>query len=83
MAPMMTGRGTSEALCHRYPSKKWNIEKGMTMIETHENRDPEKKPPVVCEGQRIYYSKDLERRVFFILTLLMLISGICYKIGLF
>ncbi len=43
----------------------------------------QKNPKLVCQAGRIYFSRQSERRFYFILTLIMLIWGILYKIGLF
>ncbi|WP_373500702.1 hypothetical protein [Desulfococcus sp.] len=37
--------------------------------------------PVQQEGGVTYYTKTMERRVFFILTIVMLILGVLYKFG--
>ena len=37
--------------------------------------------PVIFHRGKIRYSRTTERRIFFILTLIMMISGILYKIG--
>lgn len=37
--------------------------------------------PIVQEAGVTYYTKTLERRVFFILTIVMLVLGIVYKLG--
>jgi hypothetical protein len=33
------------------------------------------------EDGRLYFSKDTERRFFFALTLIMLVIGACFKLG--
>jgi len=33
------------------------------------------------EDGRLYFSKDTERRFFFILTIIMLVLGACFKLG--
>ena len=33
------------------------------------------------EGGRIYFSRDVERKFFFVLTLMMLVLGACFKLG--
>lgn len=38
--------------------------------------------PARSDG-KIYFTKETERRVFFVMTLIMLIFGIMYRIGLF
>jgi hypothetical protein len=43
----------------------------------------ETKKILLHEGGKIYFSKETERKLFFILTIVMLIAGICSKIGLF
>lgn len=40
-----------------------------------------KAKPVIQEGGVTYYTKTLERRVFFILTIVMLVLGVLYKLG--
>lgn len=42
-----------------------------------------KNPKIICQAGRIYFSRESERRFYFILTLIMLIWGILYKIGVF
>ncbi len=37
--------------------------------------------PVRFRRGRIWYTKEIERRVFFLLTLIMLVAGILYKLG--
>ena len=31
---------------------------------------------------RFYFTKEAERSFYFILTLLMLVAGVCYKVGI-
>ena len=38
--------------------------------------------PIHCEKGRIYFTRRLERKIFFVLTLFMLGAGILYKLGL-
>ncbi|MBU2551040.1 MAG: hypothetical protein KKB20_21700 [Proteobacteria bacterium] len=52
------------------------------MNET-DKTEREKEKTVHHEKGVTYFSKDSERRVFFILTLIMLLLGILYKCGLF
>ena len=33
------------------------------------------------ENGRLYFSKDTERKFFFVLTVLMLLVGVCFKLG--
>ena len=37
--------------------------------------------PVCYRQGRIWYTKAIERRLFFILTLVMLVAGILFKVG--
>ncbi len=39
--------------------------------------------PLIFENGKIYFSKETERKFYFLLTLIMLIAGILYKVGLF
>ena len=39
--------------------------------------------PFVLANGRIYFSRQTERKIFFVLTVLMLIYGICTRTGLF
>lgn len=36
---------------------------------------------LVCQGSRIWFTREKERRFYFFLTVLMLLCGILYKIG--
>jgi len=47
-----------------------------------ENNLKENKP-LIFENGKIYFSKETERKFYFLLTLIMLIAGILYKVGLF
>jgi len=49
---------------------------------TETNTEPSSKALIYKHG-RIYFTKEGERRFYFFLTLVMLISGILYKIGIF
>ncbi len=42
----------------------------------------EKPKPFVYENGRLYFTKQGERTVFFIMTIIMLILGILYKAGI-
>ncbi len=44
-------------------------------------KEPER--PVRCESGRIYFTRKLERKVFFLLTMMMLAAGIFYKLDFF
>lgn len=46
-----------------------------------QNQEPEKQ--VRTESGKIYFSREGERLVFFLLTLIMVVIGICTKIGWF
>jgi len=39
--------------------------------------------PLHYENGRIYFTRRLERKIFFVLTLFMLGAGILYKLGIF
>ena len=39
------------------------------------------KPALVRRSGRIWFSAETERRFYFILTLIMLVAGILYKMG--
>ncbi len=43
--------------------------------------EPEK--PICYEKGRIYFTRRIERKVFFALTLVMLGAGLLYRLGLF
>lgn len=53
------------------------------MIETHKDDVSKKVGALTYEDGKIYFSKATERKVFFVLTLLMLVLGIFSKLGLF
>ncbi len=38
---------------------------------------------IVYADGKIYFSKENERRFYFLLTIIMLLTGILYKVGLF
>ncbi|BBO66673.1 hypothetical protein DSCA_06030 [Desulfosarcina alkanivorans] len=48
--------------------------------ETVEPRSPE--PKRILRGSRLWFSKEAERRFYFILTMIMLVIGILYKTGI-
>lgn len=48
--------------------------------EIFKAREKRKKPMIYADG-RFYFTKEAERSFYFILTLLMLVAGICYKTG--
>jgi len=39
--------------------------------------------PIQYHRGRVYYTRRVERKVFFVLTLIMLIAGVLYKLGVF
>jgi len=39
------------------------------------------KAPIVIRAGRIWFSKEMERRFYFVLTVIMLAVGIFYKLG--
>ena len=39
------------------------------------------KPPIVIQDGRLWFTREVERRFYFILTLIMLSAGILYKLG--
>ncbi len=43
--------------------------------------EPQK--PIHYDRGRIYFTRRMERKVFFVLTLIMLGAGILYKLGIF
>jgi len=43
----------------------------------------EAKKPIHYDKGRIYFTRRMERKVFFVLTLIMLGAGILYKVGVF
>jgi hypothetical protein len=43
--------------------------------------DGQKKKMLMIENGKIYFSKDLERKFFLVLTIALLLSGLMYKIG--
>ena len=61
-----------------YPDKK---EGGMT-LSTKDKIKPQKKW-LHYENGRTYFTRESERKLFFILTVFMLVSGILMKAGLF
>ncbi len=42
---------------------------------------PKPGPAFIRRGGRVYFSRRTERKLFFILTLLMLLLGILYRLG--
>ena len=42
----------------------------------------EKKAPVVYRNGRLYFTKEFERKLFFVLTVIMMLWGALAKIGL-
>jgi len=54
------------------------------MMHTEKDNDRQQSSKLFrSAGTKIYFSKDTERNIFFVLTLMMLIYGIFAKIGLF
>jgi hypothetical protein len=43
--------------------------------------DGQKKKMLIFENGKVYFSKDLERNFYFVLAILLLVSGLMYKIG--
>jgi len=54
-----------------------------TINERKMKKSSWKTKKIKFEGSRIYYSAQAERKIFFLLTLLMLSAGIMFKLGLF
>ena len=50
------------------------------MIDKHEIT-PARRPHLRKKGGRLWFTREDERRFYFVLTLIMLIVGILYKIG--
>ena len=48
-----------------------------------ENSLKKENKPLIFENGKIYFSKENERRFYFLLTLIMLLAGVLYKVGLF
>ena len=42
---------------------------------------PKPGPAFIRRGGRVYFSRRTERKLFFILTLIMLLLGILYRLG--
>jgi hypothetical protein len=59
-----------------------NVKEQKMENTTETNTEPSAKVFIYKYG-RIYFTKEGERRFYFFLTLVMLISGILYKIGIF
>ena len=51
----------------------------MEPIGSH--HDSQKKKMLRIENGKIFFSKDLERNFFMVLTIALLLSGLMYKIG--
>lgn len=58
------------------------MEKKMEHMMERENISKEENKEILYENGRIYYRGSTERKIYFFLTLLMLILGIFYKTGL-
>ena len=50
-------------------------------MKTETMDDDAHKPVLIHRSGRIWFSKETERRFYFVLTLLMLGTGILYKLG--
>ena len=48
-------------------------------IESGNDRQDSRK--LYLEKDRLYFNKDTERKFFFILTIIMLVLGACFKLG--
>ncbi|MEA3231340.1 MAG: hypothetical protein U9Q05_06260 [Thermodesulfobacteriota bacterium] len=48
-----------------------------------ENNLKKENKPLIFENGKVYFSKETERKFYFLLTLIMLLAGILYKVGLF
>lgn len=53
------------------------------MVEGHQNNRTEQKKILLHDKGKIYFSKETERKIFFFLTLIMLLTGVLVKAGLF
>jgi hypothetical protein len=51
------------------------------MEPTGDHRDGQKKKMLICENGKVYFSRELERTFYFVLAILLLVSGLMYKIG--
>ena len=47
--------------------------------ESHESRSG--KPRIVIQAGRSWFTREMERRFYFILTVIMLTAGILFKLG--
>lgn len=52
-------------------------------MHAHPEKEDKKIGPLRLSEGRIYFSRQSERRFYFFLTVIMLLAGIGYKIGLF
>jgi len=52
-------------------------------MQLHPVREAKKIGPLRLSEGRIYFSRQSERRFYFFLTVLLLLAGIGYKMGLF
>lgn len=50
-------------------------------IETNDTKSG--RPPIVIQAGRLWFTKEMERRFYFVLTVIMLVAGILYKWGWF
>ncbi len=53
------------------------------MKESIEFRDGEKKSHFIYKDGKLHFSKELERKVFFFMTIIMLLAGLFVKAGVF
>jgi hypothetical protein len=53
------------------------------MLPSESKSTPKPTRGFVLRGGRIYFSRQTERKLFFILTLIMLVLGIIYHMGCF
>ncbi len=51
----------------------------MEPIEYRDDRP--KKKMLIFEDGKVYFSRDLERNFYFVLAIVLLLSGVMYKIG--
>jgi hypothetical protein len=71
--------GTTPAL---HTQNKNETEKKMENRMENATGSGGKEKEIICESGRIYYRGNTERRVYFVLTIIMLVLGILYKTGM-
>jgi len=53
------------------------------MFENNQENISEERKALAYDNGKIYFSRETERKFYFVLTIIMLISGIIFKSGLF